>query len=298
MIDISPQVEAFLDYLVVECGLASNTRKAYAHDLQRFAEHLQQRKIRKLSDLQPGDIEAFLRFCRNDGLAEPSTGRALSAVRMFCRHLVLEGHLARDVTESVEAPKTFNYLPDTLNAEQIESLLAAPETGQDRFALRDRAILLTLFATGMRASELAGLKVGDLNMRLGIVRVLGKGRKERIVPIARRALDAAADYLQSTGRNAKKDAGGNLFLTRSGRAVDRKDIYQIVRKYIRRAAIGGHASPHTLRHCFATQLLSAGADLRSVQEMLGHADIATTQIYTHVDADRLRSIHSKFHPRA
>jgi integrase/recombinase XerD len=298
VIDLSEPVQAFLDYLVVECGLTPNTHAAYAGDLRLFERHLARRDLDDLSALRPADIESFLRFCRAEGLAESSTARALSAVRMFCRHLVMTGRLARDVSEAVEAPKTFHRLPDTLGPEEVEALLTAPDPAQDRFALRDRAAMLLLYATGMRASELASLRVADVNPRLGVVRVTGKGRKQRIVPVAGRALQAVEEYLRHTGRSFTGAATEPLLLTRGQNPFQRDDVYRIVWKYVRRTAITGHVSPHTLRHCFATQLLARGADLRAVQEMLGHADISTTQIYTHVDADRLRAIHARYHPRA
>ena len=297
MSDFNLLIRDFLDTLQVEHGLSPNTRRAYANDLRHFTDHLAAQSLTNLADLTPAHIEGFLHHCRRAGLGDASARRALSAVRMFCRHLVLHNHLGRDVTESIESPKTWNRLPTVMTPEELDALLCAPAPDQDRFALRDRALLLLLYATGLRASELAGLKVTDVNERLGVVRVLGKGRKERIVPVAEQALEALRRYRGGLQGDYVGADGGILFQSRSGKRLTRVDVYRIVRKYIERLAIGGHVSPHTLRHCFATQLLAHGADLRSVQEMLGHADIATTQIYTHVDADRLRAIHRQFHPR-
>jgi integrase/recombinase XerD len=218
---------------------------------------------------------------------------------MFCRYLVLESVLASDVSASIDSPRQWHRLPTILDESAVQLLLAAPDASQDTHAVRDRAILVLLYATGTRASELAGLRIDDVNHRLGVVRVLGKGNKERIVPVAEGALAAVREYVERY-RSALlgPDSHDLLFLSRSGRGLSREDVFRIVRKYVRRAALRGHISPHTLRHCFATQLLANGADLRSVQEMLGHADVATTQVYTHVDAARLKAIHKKFHPRA
>ncbi len=219
-------------------------------------------------------------------------------MKTFTRYLVLQGVLERDVTAGIDSPKKWHRLPTVLDERSVDLLLRGPDPGQDSHALRDRAILILLYATGMRASELTGLEVSDVNFNLGVVRVLGKGSKERIIPVADQGLSAVRDYLrQYRPVLLRDDQSRTLFLSRTGRHLNREDVFRIVRKYVRRAALRGHVSPHTLRHCFATQLLSNGADLRSVQEMLGHADISTTQVYTHVDAARLKAIHKKFHPR-
>jgi len=286
----------FLDYLQAECGLAVNTRKAYRQDLTRFLAHLPNR--RDLSQLTSLDVEHFLGVDRQAGRSVASVARALAAVRMFCRYLVIQRVLDKDVSAAIDAPKKWNRLPTVLDDEAVRMLMAEPEAGQDTLALRDRAILAVLYATGIRAGELAGLLLTDVNANLGVIRVLGKGSKERVVPIAGDALKLIDEYLR-LGRPARAGQSSQpaLFVSRTGRPLRREDVFRIVRKYVRRAALRGNVTPHTLRHSFATQLLSHGADLRSVQEMLGHADIATTQIYTHVDSSRLRSLHRKFHPR-
>ena len=290
------QLDGFLDYLQVECGLANNTRKAYKRDLTRFLGYFNDR----LEKLTARRIEGFMRFCRDEGLAVSSTARALAAVRTFCKYLVIQGVLKLDVSAGLEAPKKWNRLPTVLDPKGVDELLAAPQEGSDQFALRDKAILTILYATGMRAAEIIGLKICDVNFNLGVVRVLGKGNKERIIPAAAMALDIVQEYIE-TARGDQVRGESTLtdpvFLSHTGRKLAREDIFRIVRKYVRRVGLRGHVSPHTLRHCFATQLLSHGADLRSVQEMLGHADISTTQIYTHVDSSRLKSLHKKFHPR-
>ena len=290
----------FLDYLQAECGLANNTRLAYHRDLRGFFAFLAESAPGwKLPDLTTRHVEAFLRKQRKRNLAVASIARSLVAVRMFCRYLVLQQILRHDVSDSLDTPKKWHRLPTVLDDQAVRRLTAAPDPAQDSHALRDRAMLSLLYATGMRASELAGLKLSDINFNLGILRVLGKGSKERIVPAAEEALAAVRDYLQHC-RPALLRGGDpkELLLSRTGRPLAREDVFRIVRKYVQRADLRGHVSPHTLRHCFATQLLSNGADLRSVQEMLGHVDVATTQIYTHVDASRLKALHQKFHPRA
>lgn len=287
----------FLDYLQAECGLALNTRLAYGRDLRRFLEFLA-RGRRRLERLTARDIEEFLRAGKDAGLSVASVARALAAVRMFCRYLVLQNVLARDVSAILESPKKWNRLPTVLDDPAARTLIGAPQADSDAHGSRDRAILALLYATGMRAAEVAHLAVRDVNFPLGIVRVLGKGGKERIVPVALQAAEAVGDYLTHHRPAMVTTASGErLFLSRSGRALAREDIFRIVRKYVRRSALRGRVSPHTLRHCFATQLLAAGADLRAVQEMLGHADIASTQVYTHVDSARLKAVHRRYHPR-
>jgi integrase/recombinase XerD len=292
------QIRDFLDTLQVECGLSVNTHHAYAGDLNHFHDHLDRIELYDLADLTCHHVEGFLRFLRQRDLSDASISRALACIRMFCRHLVLHGLLARDVSESIEAPKMHKRLPGVLDEQNIAELIDAPREGVDSQALRDRAILAVLYATGIRATEIATLQVRDVSENLGVLRVTGKGNKERIVPLARRALELIRTYLRRA-RNVDQAASTQdwLFTSRSGKRLSRVDIYRLVKKYVQRAAVPVSAGPHTLRHCFATQLLAHGADLRSVQEMLGHADISTTQIYTHVDASRLKSIHKKFHPR-
>ena len=286
----------FLNYLHAECGLAENTCDAYRRDLMRFGAHLADAGCRSLRQISPRLIEQFVRSENAAGKSVASIARALAAVRMFCRFCVSERLLETDPSSAIEPPKKWSRLPTTLAHEAAAALLEAPTPEDDALWLRDRAVLATLYATGMRASELAALKAGDINADLGVIRVFGKGRKERIVPVAEAALELIATYVREM-RPADAGDDERLFLSRTGRALSRQDVFRIVRKYVRRAAVGGRVSPHTLRHCFATQLLAGGADLRSVQEMLGHVDIATTQVYTHVDASRLKAIHKKYHPR-
>ena len=289
---------AFLDYLQVECGLAINTRRAYERDLRPLLGWLLDQGLDDLSGLTPPHVEGYLRARHREGLSVASLARALAATRMFCRYLVVERILARDVSAGIDSPRRWHRLPTVLDDKTVRMLLDAPAKDQDTYVLRDRAILTVLYATGIRAGELVGLKLSDVNPRLGVLRVLGKGSKERIVPAAEEAMGAIERYV-ATGRAdvVRGPDPGSLFLSRTGRPLAREDVFRLVRKYVRRSALRGNVSPHTLRHSFATQLLSHGADLRSVQEMLGHADIATTQIYTHVDAGRLKAVHKKYHPR-
>lgn len=289
---------AFLDYLQVECGLAVNTRRAYERDLRPLLGWLLYQGLDDLSGLTPQHVEGYLRARHREGLSVASLARALAATRMFCRYLVVERILARDVSAGIDSPRRWHRLPTVLDDKTVRMLLDAPAKDQDTYVLRDRAILTVLYATGIRAGELVGLKLSDVNPRLGVLRVLGKGSKERIVPAAEEAMGAIERYV-ATGRAdvVRGPDPGSLFLSRTGRPLAREDVFRLVRKYVRRSALRGNVSPHTLRHSFATQLLSHGADLRSVQEMLGHADIATTQIYTHVDAGRLKAVHKKYHPR-
>ncbi len=300
----SPPLEAkflltgFLDYLQAECGLSANTRKAYSRDLHRFLAFLAENGMGSPGAMTPRHVEAFLRTEHERGLSPASIARELAAVRMFCRYLVLQQVLRLDVSASIDPPKKWHRLPTVLDDQSVVRLIASPDDEQDAHASRDRAMLAVLYASGLRASELAGLRINDFNDHLGVLRVLGKGDKERIVPLASSAAQAVREYM--AGQRAQLPAAPDeqaLFLSRTGRPLTREDVFRIVRKYVRRACLAGNVTPHTLRHCFATHLLSRGADLRSVQEMLGHADISTTQIYTHVDAARLKAIHRKFHPR-
>jgi integrase/recombinase XerD len=252
----------------------------------------------EVSSLTPTDVEGFVHDYHQRDLAVATVARALAAIRMFCRYLVIEGILRLDPSACIESPKKWHRLPTVLNEQAIEKLLCAPDPAEDVHAMRDRAILIVLYATGMRASELVGLKIRDIDFKLGTVRVLGKGSKERVIPIAGKALGVTVDYIENyRPLLITTEDNDEVFLSRTGRPLIREDIYRIVRKYIRRACVKGKVSPHTLRHSFATQLLAGGADLRSVQEMLGHSDISTTQIYTHVDTARLKAVHKQFHPR-
>ncbi|HRX85200.1 MAG TPA: site-specific tyrosine recombinase XerD [Phycisphaerae bacterium] len=291
-----PAVKRFLDYLFVECGLSGATIVAYQHDLVRFWRTFEALGVER-EDLDIDVVRQHLVELRDAGLNVASIARHLAAIKMFLRFLFSEKELRRDVASLIESPKKWRNLPDTLHKDDVERLLLAPDEAGEYY-LRDKAIIELLYATGMRVSELVDLTLERMNLRVGYVRVIGKGRKERIIPVGSIALAAVRDYLDILRPQlAGYRSGDHVFLSRTGRPLDRSAIWRIVRKCATDAGIRKHVSPHTLRHCFATHLLQGGADLRVVQELLGHADVATTQIYTHVDNERLKSVHAKYHPR-
>ncbi len=291
------QIQPFLDYLRAECGLASNTAAAYGRDLKRFSAFCAEHRFKDPDSLTPIRFQQFARRLSEAKLASSSVARHLSAVKMFFRFLVLIGQAKRDRSALVESPKTWQRLPKVLPREKTVDLITAVDPNS-QLALRDRALMELLYATGMRAAEVAGIKIGDVNFQIGYLRCLGKGEKERVIPIHRTALDACEVYMQELRPDLLREKKSDiLFLSRTGRALSRIEVWRIVRRCAVQAGLKGHITPHTLRHCFGSHLLAGGADLRAVQELLGHADVATTQIYTHVDSDRLRSAHRQFHPR-
>ncbi|HOK66062.1 MAG TPA: site-specific tyrosine recombinase [Anaerohalosphaeraceae bacterium] len=288
-------VEQFLDYLLVEAGLSANTILAYGRDLLEFSRFCRSRNVHRLQDIQPSAVYQYLQTRR--GLSEASLSRHLVAVKMLLRFAVLTGLLKETFIDTLESPKQWQKLPAVCSKEQIFALLDAPGP-DDPYWFRDKAVLELLYATGARAAEVAALEIKDVNLSVGYVRCFGKGRKERIVPLGRLAAQAVQTYLENLRPQlAKPFSGSALFLSRTGRPLDRIELWRIVKKYARRAGLPKKLTVHTLRHCFASHLLAGGADLRSLQEMLGHADIRTTQIYTHVDHNRLKAIHRKYHPR-
>ena len=291
-------IKSFLDYLKVECGLARNTLLAYRNDLDRFAEYLAASRAKKIERIHADDIIEYCAYERARKKSAASIARRLSAIRMFFRFLLYEGILREDVVSTVESPSLWKRLPEVLSPEDVGALIEAPGT-KGALALRDRAILEVLYATGARVSELCGLELQAVNFDVGYVRCRGKGSKERVVPLGGAAKKALVRYLDRGRPKQEKTSSGNfLFLSRTGRPLGRDSVWNIVKKYARKLGLGKKISPHTLRHSFATHLLERGANLRAVQEMLGHADIATTEIYTHVDTMRLKKLHAKFHPRA
>lgn len=288
----------FLEYLLSECGLSDNTIQAYRRDVSEFAQLLTDRRVAPGDEITPLHIQSHLIALKARGLALSSMARHLSAVRMFLRYLALTGVLREDLTGKLDTPRQWRLLPDTLHVPQVLALLAAPSDAEPYY-LRDRAILETLYGTGMRVSEAAGLRPADVNLDIGFARCMGKGGRERICPLGRPAIEALQAY-QSELRPklaANRPREDRIFLTRTGRPMDRTNIWRMVVRYSGIANLPHPISPHTLRHCFATHLLQNGADLRIVQELLGHVDVATTQIYTHVDKSRLKGIHTRFHPR-
>ena len=290
-------LERFQDFLHVERGAARATNEAYTLDLARFATFMRVKGASRPAGVTPALLRDFVYHLKDLGLAPTSIRRNISAVRTYFRFLVGEGEIAQDPSDRLETPKRWLTLPDVLTVHETERLLAAP-TLDDPLAFRDRAMLELAYGAGLRVSEWVTLGVKDLMLDDGLVRVFGKGSKERLVPIGRRAIGAVAVYVRELRPRLEHGAGkGMLLLNAQGKPLTRMGAWKILRKYVERAGITKHVTPHTLRHTFATHLLEHGADLRAVQEMLGHADIATTQIYTHVDREYLRSVHKQYHPR-
>lgn len=288
--------EGFLSYLLVERGLSTNTLSAYRIDLAKLTDFAASRG-KDLQSLQAADLSVFSAYLRQRGLGARSIARTLVAVRGFYRFLLQDGHIKTDPSANVESPKPWQSLPHFLAAEEVERLLAAPDSTTD-LGLRDKAMIEVLYATGLRVSEIVRLTAGDLNLELGFLTVIGKGDKERVVPLGRSAVDWTRRYLISRSRlTGDRKAVNSLFVTDTGTPLTRQQFWRILVNYGEEAGIG-HISPHVLRHSFATHLLENGADLRSVQMMLGHSDISTTQIYTHITNERLREMYKKFHPRA
>jgi len=286
----------FLDYLTVEKGLAKNSLSAYRTDLRHFGHWLNDQK-RELDSVQRIHIVRYFQTLRSAGISARSVARALAAIRGMFRFLVAERHLKHDPTENLENPKLWTTLPKSMQPEEVEALLRAPDRSTPE-GLRDAAMLELLYATGLRVSELIHVKMDDLVMDAGFLRTIGKGSKERIVPFGESARNAIVAYMEHGRARFDKHADPHLFLSIRSRPMSRQAFWLKIVKYARLAGITAPISPHVLRHAFATHLLENGADLRSVQLMLGHADISTTQIYTHVSRTRLQKMYEQFHPRA
>jgi integrase/recombinase XerD len=295
---LSDDIKAFRDYLRGERSMANNTVLAYGHDLDRFAAWSAGDGLSDYLRPTVRELGQYLYHLRNERLAPSSIARHLIALKMFYRFLRLEERADPRAVELLSSPALWERIPQVLSPESVEKLLRAPQANE-RFYLRDRALLETLYATGCRASEVVGLKQADVFLDSRFLKCLGKGSKQRVVPlgaVAIKALRAYQDELRPQLVRAVPDAPW-VFVSRGGKALTREMLWMLVKKYVRRAGLNGKVSPHTLRHSFATHLLAGGADLRTVQELLGHANIRTTQHYTHVDRDRLKAIHHKFHPR-
>jgi integrase/recombinase XerD len=292
--ELCPQIQAFLQFCRIEKGLAANSVAAYSSDLERLAEYLGERAR------VPGteDLRRYLDSLYEAGLSSRSVARHVATLRNFTAFLVREGVLDSDPSEHLRTPKQWQSIPKFLNLEQIERLIAAPDTARPT-GLRDRAMIELLFASGLRVSELCRVGVSDLNLEMGVLRTTGKGNKQRLVPVGKPAVAAVRAYLES-GRSAllKGRASRYLFVTARGGCLTRQAFWKLLAGYGRKAGIFHGLTPHVLRHSFATHLLEGGADLRSVQVMLGHADISTTQIYTHVMRARLQRVVAEHHPRA
>ncbi len=303
---MQPHLDQFLSYLRVERGLAENTIKAYGRDLSKYLKFLERQGIDSLEKSHRQEIMSYLMGLKKRGqsqergLSPLSISRNLVAIKMFHRFLVSEGHVKEDPTANMQSGMTsawaWTKVPDVLTVSEVNKLLKRPD--RSPAGLRDRAILEFLYATGMRVSELISLKPADLNLEFGYIRCFGKGSKERIVPFGKEALLRLKKYLEKVRPELVKREGiSPIFLTRLGKGFTRQGLWKLVKKHARKTRLEKKITPHTLRHSFATHLLQGGADLRSVQEMLGHSDISTTQIYTHVDRERLKRIHAKYHPR-
>ena len=291
-------LEEYLDYLVVEKGLAHNTIEAYRRDLTSFRVYLETQGIRKASAVSRYHILQYLQHLKKKGKNSGTRARTLSALRTFFRFLLQEGKLDVNPTNLVEAPKMQRTLPGVLSMDEVEVLLRQPDQNSPR-GFRDAAMLELLYATGIRVSELITLTMDRVNFEVGYLTPLGKGNRERIIPLGEVARDRVQLYLrEGRPKLARKAMSNYLFINGSGKALTRQGFWKIIKKYQKKAGIEKRVTPHTLRHSFATHLLERGADLRSVQSMLGHVDISTTQIYTHVNRKRLKEIYLKHHPRA
>lgn len=289
-------VSEYTDYLKIEKRQSQNTLAAYRHDVSRFAKYLPNKR---LDDAKISDVRSFLVFLRNEeGLAPSSVARCLSSLKSFYEYLSIENLISENPTETIASPRPWRKLPNVMSVEEVDALITAPDI-TTLAGIRDLAMLELIYATGLRVSELISVKMSAVDLEVGYLRSLGKGSKERVVPIG----DVAKTAIESYVNNArplfqKKRRSGDLFLTRRGNTMTRQGFWKILKKYSIKAKIEGPVSPHALRHAFATHLLERGADLRSVQMMLGHSDISTTQIYTHVLRQRMREVHERFHPRA
>ncbi len=287
-------LKKFLNYSAVEKGLAQNTIESYGRDLRRYFEHM---GAKKPDDISQSDVASFLSHLSAAGISTPSIARCLAAVRGLHKYLMTDGLATADPTVNLDTPRGWKRLPKTLSGGDVNALLDQPDPAT-AIGLRDKAMLELLYATGLRASELVGLKLRDINLERGFLIIIGKGSKERAVPMGESAMVSVQEYLN---RARRKLLGGlesdYLFISSKRRGITRQMFWERIKFYAKKAGIRSTVSPHTLRHSFATHLLDNGADLRAVQAMLGHSDISTTQIYTHVSRERLRNIHEKYHPR-
>ena len=291
-------VGKFLESLEYEKGLSQNTLESYGADLRDYQMFLQDHSSETLIDVAPSTIVGYLMFLRRKGRSTATVARRLASIKSFYRFLLKEGYIDKDPSENLSSPSLERRLPKVLTLAEIERLLDQPDPSTP-IGLRDKAILEVLYATGLRVSELTNLDLGDVDLREGFVRCIGKGSKERVVPLGEIAIASTRSYIEN-GRPTlifdQKEL--SLFVNQNGGRMTRQSIWKLVKKYSERARIPKEVTPHTIRHSFATHLLEHGADIRSVQEMLGHADISTTQIYTHVTKDRLKDVYAKSHPRA
>jgi len=290
-------LDQYLHYLIIEKGLSKNTIEAYRHGLNRFFDHLRRKGIQEIGNVGKFDIRAFLLALKGKGLSTKTVVRDLVAIRTFFQFLIQEEILEANPVEEIESPKMAKTLPEILTLKEVEQLLEQPDL-RTPLGVRDRAMLEVLYATGMRVSELVQLPTNQVNLESGYVVIYGKGSKERMVPIGSEAMKWITLYLQTARQRLAKGKENNfLFINRSGRGMSRQRFWKNIKTYGLKAGLRKRITPHLLRHSFASHLLERGADLRSVQMMLGHVDISTTQIYTHVTGERLKKIHQRYHPR-
>jgi integrase/recombinase XerD len=291
------RLEQFSDYLSFERGLSDRTLEAYGKDLGRFVTFLEERGLGGPDAVQHTDVRDYVYHLKDAGLAATSIRRAQSSIRTYFSFLLGEGAVETDPSERLESPRVWRRLPDVLSRPDVERLVEAPDPDRPLY-WRDRAMLELLYATGVRVSELVGLELAALDLDEGLCTVFGKGSKERMVPVGGPAKRATERYLEGVRPSLDRGRGdGKVFLNARGRPLSRMAVWTVVKDARERAGIQAKISPHTLRHTFATHLLEGGADLAAVQELLGHADISTTQIYTHVDREYLRDVHRRYHPR-
>lgn len=291
------EAQRFLDYLLVERGLAKNTLASYGHDISQFAEFSKDAGVESCSEISEDLMTRYLARLRAENYAATSVARKLAAIRTFLKFLQREGDLQSDPAYLLENPRPSKPLPKTLTEDEVVSLLRQPDSKEIN-GIRDRAMLETLYATGLRVSELVNLRAEDVNLAVGFIRCIGKGSKERIVPIGEVAVDMIGQYLSKCRPAFAKGRSEYLFLTNRGKPMTRVGFWKIIKRHTLAAGITKNITPHMLRHSFATHLLEHGADIRSIQEMLGHASITTTQVYTHVTRDHLREVYRKAHPRS
>jgi integrase/recombinase XerD len=290
-------IDEFMNFLAVEKGASRNTIEAYSRDLLRYADFLRSRGIQTVGEANPDDVVSYLGRIQKDGLNPSSVNRGLAAIRVFYKYLLRERRVDQNPVANIELAKVWMRLPDTLSQEEMSRLLMQP--GSDTpTGIRDTAMLELMYATGTRVSELISLTTNSINWQVGYLVAMGKGEKERVIPVGQSAYDCLYAYVHETRPVfLRKESTDVLFLSRLGEGFTRQGFWKMVKKYALKAGLAKKVHPHTFRHSFATHLLEGGADLRSVQIMLGHADISTTQIYTHITRDRLKQIHKKYHPR-
>ncbi len=291
-------IDEFMNYISVERGLAKNTLLAYRRDLNKYIEFISHKGIETAAQVNREHVSNFMFDLKKHDMSATSICRNLAAIKMFHRFLVRENLAKEDPTTLVDTPQLWQRIPSVLTLKEIESMIAAA-SGKNIQQVRDQAILEIFYASGLRVSELSDLKTTSINYDVGFVRAVGKGSKERIIPLGMKAREAVQKYLiKARPKLLKNQTNDVLFLSRLGKKISRQSLWSVIKFYARRANIKKTIKPHTLRHTFATHLLEHGADLRSVQEMLGHSDISTTQIYTHVDKEHLKKVHKQFHPRS